>query len=273
MPQLPAWNPLGTPFIELQSVDSTNNYAHGQLYAGLAQHGAAFFAHEQFAGKGQRGKAWVIEKDCNLILSLVIDPGPLSSAQQFQLSACIANSVHELFSSYAGDDTRIKWPNDLYWQDRKAGGILIENVISSQQSPVGNGWLAVNNSGEWKWAIAGVGININQGLFPNELKNPVSLRQITGKTHDPVALAKKLCEITDKNFQLLINKGFSEIYAYYLRHLYKLDQEVKLKKGSRIFKARIKTVTANGHLVVEHGIEEEFDFGQVEWVIPKTDKQ
>ena len=53
--------------------------------------------------------------------------------QQFQLSACIAVAVCTFFQKYAGEDTRIKWPNDLYWKDRKAGGILIENIVGSHE--------------------------------------------------------------------------------------------------------------------------------------------
>ena len=113
MPQPSLTNPLGSPFIELQSVDSTNNYAREQIHAGLAQHGEAFFAHEQFAGKGQRGKAWASEKGDNIILSVVIKPQSLLLPQQFQLSTCTAVAVHEFFVKYAGDDAKIKWPNDL----------------------------------------------------------------------------------------------------------------------------------------------------------------
>ena len=157
MPEPSVYNPLGSPFIELLSVDSTNNYALTKLHAGLTQHGAAFFAHEQIAGKGQRGKTWISEKDANLILSVVINPHHLLElTQQFLLSACVAVSAAEFFSRYAGDATRIKWPNDLYWSDRKAGGILIENIIGSQRSDT------ESPIASWLWAVAGIGININQ---------------------------------------------------------------------------------------------------------------
>ena len=141
MPQPSATKPLGLPFIELQSVDSTNNYARQQIHAGLAQHGLAIFTHEQVAGKGQRGKVWATEKGTNIILSLVIKPQPLQLTQQFQLSACAAVAVHEFFMKYAGDETKIKWPNDLYWQDRKAGGILVESIVGSREWVPGNGQL------------------------------------------------------------------------------------------------------------------------------------
>jgi BirA family biotin operon repressor/biotin-[acetyl-CoA-carboxylase] ligase len=205
-----AGNPIGKPFIELQSIDSTNKYAmalvHGDLLPdghGEIQHGMAIFTHEQTAGKGQRGKNWLSEKDANIALSILLNPYPLSIPDQFKLSVCIGVSGLEFFSKYAGEETKIKWPNDLYWRDRKAGGILIENVIQGSQSAVGSRW-----SSGWQWAIAGIGININQSVFDPRLPNPVSLKQITGKNFQPVDLAKELCSIIENNYQLLIKGGF-----------------------------------------------------------------
>ncbi len=257
MPQPSATKPIGLPFLELQSVDSTNNYARGQIHAGLAQHGMAFFAHDQVAGKGQRGKVWATEKEANIIISLLVKPKPMQLAQQFQLSACMAVAVHEFFTKYAGEDTKIKWPNDLYWQDRKAGGMLIESVVGSRESGVGS----------WEWSIIGIGININQAFFHPEIKNPVSLKQITGKSFDPVELAKELCAVFDNRFTELIEDGFGNIYNTYLTHLYKRKATVKLKKGSKVFEAMIEAVSPTGKLITLHAIQEEFDFGEVEWVI------
>jgi BirA family transcriptional regulator, biotin operon repressor / biotin---[acetyl-CoA-carboxylase] ligase len=264
LPQPSATKPLGLPFIELQSVDSTNNYARQQIHAGLAQHRLAIFAYEQVAGKGQRGKVWATEKGSNIILSLVVKPQPLQLTQQFQLSACAAVAVQEFFMKYAGDETKIKWPNDLYWQDRKAGGLLIESVVRSQESGVESQQVAVGN---WQWAIIGLGININQTSFSGDLPNPVSLKQITGKNFDPLPLAKELCGILDKRFTELIEDGFENIYTYYLTHLYKREATVKLKKGAKVFEATIAGVSPTGKLITHHAIEEEFDYGEVEWVI------
>lgn len=254
---------IGTPFIELQSVDSTNNYALARAHAGLAQHGAAFFAHEQTAGRGQREKYWASEKDANIILSLILKPDKLQLHQQFQLSACIAVAVHDFFSKYAGAESKIKWPNDLYWRYRKAAGILIENSVSTAQLAIG---LASGES-NWQWAIIGIGININQTTFPEALQNPVSLKQICGKTFDTVQMAKELCRIIDIYYHQLLKGGFQNILDLYNRQLYKKDEVVKLKKGNRIFEATIKAVSATGQLITQHAIEERFDFGEVEWVI------
>ncbi len=270
MPKPFSTQPPGLPFIELQSVDSTNNYARQKIYAGLAQHGMAIFAHEQVAGKGQRGKAWSTEKGGNVILSIIIEPQPLLLTQQFQLNACVAVAVHEFFIKYAGDEAKIKWPNDLYWQDRKAGGILIESVVTGSQPAFNSQQPGAANTStitQWKWSIAGIGININQTRFPSDLPNPVSLKQITGKSFDVVEFAKELVLVFNKRFTELIEDGFENIYSTYLTHLYKRNATVKLKKGPKVFEAMIQGVSTGGKLITHHAIEEEFDFGEVEWVI------
>ena len=122
----------------------------------------------------------------------------------------------------------------------------------------------------WQWAIAGIGINLNQPSFPPELKNPVSLRQITGKTFNPAELALEFCAILDKNFRLLYTEGFGPVNDAYQAHLYKKDQPVRFRKGARSFEATVKRVSPAGQLVVEHGTEEEFGWGEVEWIIPGT---
>src|SRR6186713_954766 len=195
---------------------------HGDLLPdghGEAQHGMAVFTYEQTAGKGQRGKKWTSQKDLNIALSILLKPYPLSVPDQFKLSVCIAVSAWEFFSKYAGDETKIKWPNDIYWRDRKAGGILIENVIQSSQLAVGS----------WQWSVIGIGININQTDFDPDLPNPVSLKQITGKNHEPVELAKELCSSIEVNYQTLTTGNYETLFNKYLSHLYKKDEKVKLK--------------------------------------------
>lgn len=258
---------IGIPFIELQSVDSTNKYAMELVQSGflpdghtVIKHGATFFAHEQVAGKGQRGKTWASEKGANIAMSFVVNPSGLRIPDQFKLSVCIAVSVHEIFSKYAGDETKIKWPNDIYWRDRKAGGILIENIISNKKP------------GKWNWAVVGIGININQTKFPPELRNPVSLKQITGKNFQPVIIAKEICSIVNQNFQLLLSGKFDTLFRRYLDHLYKKDEKVKLKKDNRVFEATILGVSETGMLITRHSIEEEFDFGEIEMLLSSSTK-
>jgi BirA family biotin operon repressor/biotin-[acetyl-CoA-carboxylase] ligase len=223
----------------------------------LAQHGLAIFTHEQVAGKGQRGRKWSSSRGDNISLSVIIKPASLAVAQQFQLSACAALATCVFFKKYALEDVSIKWPNDLYWKDRKAGGILIESVVRTGEK----------GTSAWEWAIIGIGININQTEFAPDLPNPVSMKQITGRQANTVDLAKELCEILDHYFRELITNGFESILSSYLSHFYKKDKSVRLKKDNRVFEATIKGISPEGKLIVQHGIEEQFDLGEIQWLI------
>ncbi len=237
-------------FTILDTVDSTNNYAMQQVHDGLAKHGMAWFATEQTAGKGQRGKNWASEKGKNIAMSLVFEPGQLKITSQFHLSAAIALAVFKFLKTYTGDEIKIKWPNDLYWRDRKAGGILIENKLQGKL---------------WKWAVVGIGININQTEFDKDLLNPVSLKQITGKTFNVIDLARELQSLIMKD--LATGKTLNEILEEYNEHLYKINQLVTFRKAGVKFDTVIKEVSTQGKLVTVDAIEREFDFGEVEWVL------
>ena len=212
---------------------------------GMAQHGTAVFTHEQTSGRGQRERSWQSQKDQNIAISFVLAPDQLPGSSIFSLNMSIANAVHQFLSRFIIEDLAIKWPNDIYWRDRKAAGILIENLWQGTQ---------------WNRAIAGIGININQTDFGDLGKKAVSIRQITGQIHSPLELAKELC--LTLNDHLL--PGAPSPAPYYLEHLYRKGQTVKFKKDSRLFEAVIKTVDENGRLVVQHAIEERFAAGDVE---------
>lgn len=242
--------PIGQPFIELAEVESTNNYAMAQVQAQMAEHGSAWFAHHQTAGKGQRGKSWLTDAGLNILLSTVIEPVNLRADDQFKLSAAIATACYDFFSSYALEETRIKWPNDIYWKDRKAGGILIENILQGEQ---------------WKYAIAGMGININQTEFPGGLSNPVSLKQITGKDFNTVELAKELCSYVNMRWQQLVAGEFLLILEDYNKGLYKAGEMATFKSGEQIFRATVKSVNSKGELVINNG--EIICYGETEWIL------
>lgn len=243
---------IGQPFIQFDTINSTNSYAIDSLQANLAAHGTTYFAHHQTAGKGQRGKEWVTEPSSNIILSVIVDATGLAIHQQFTLSVAVALACCDFFNTYAGDETSIKWPNDIYWRDRKAAGILIENIIK------GNAW---------QWAVVGIGININQTTFSDKTKNPVSLKQITGKQFDTVLLAKELCECLEKRYLQLLNNNFTDLLEEYNKHLYKAGQTVKLKRDTAAFSCTIQEVNASGQLLVAGAAKDYFEFGEVEWML------
>lgn len=219
---------------------------------GKTSDGAAFFALDQYQGKGQRTKTWSSKPGENIILSVIKDCSGLQLNNQFQLSVAVALACFDFFSAYAGDETKIKWPNDIYWRDRKAGGILIENMVKSDR---------------WEKAIIGMGININQTTFDLTEGRPVSLKQITGKSFDPISLAKELCRHLEYRFSMLENKSFDQLLSDYNEQLYKIDELVSFKRNNIMFQAKVKGVDNNGHLLILHGVEELIPFGDITWLL------
>lgn len=249
------------PVIELLSIDSTNNYALSRLKQSnlterqeVLHHGSAIFAHEQYAGKGQRGKIWQSKKGENVHLSVVLNPCKISLHQQFALISLVALAVRTVFERNAKSDIFIKWPNDIYFGNRKACGILIENIISGM---------------EWRWAIAGIGINVNQVEFPDVTdRQPVSLRQITGKSFDCLEVAR---EVRDEILIRYQNLAVPQLMAEYNTFLYKKDQTVTFEKGGNNFEGIVKEVTIDGKLQVQtHTSIVAFDFGEIAWLIRPT---
>lgn len=245
-------NPIGEPFFELSEVDSSNNYAMRMVQAHLAAHGATWFAHFQNAGKGQRGKVWKAEPGQNIMMSIVLQPDMLSIDNQFVLNAAVALACFDFFNKYAIDQTCIKWPNDIYWKDRKAGGILIENVLKGE---------------EWRYSIVGIGLNINQTLFPPGIRNPVSLKQITGKTFNVVELAKVLCNCLQKRWQQLLSISYNNILDEYNRHLYKRNEAATFKKENAEFTAVVKGVNKKGELLIDTNGQSTIAYGSIEWLL------
>lgn len=221
-----------------------------EVHAGLAKHGMAWFAKAQTAGKGQRGKKWTGEPGQNIAMSLVVEPFGLPVMALFGLSTAVALGCLDFFSKYVDEKLTIKWPNDLYWADRKAGGVLIENVLKGEN---------------WQWAVIGIGININQTLFGEGLK-AVSLSQITGKLYDVVVLAKELYNCVMNRVEGLSGKYYLLYLTEYNLHLFKKGEKVLLKKGNIRLETIIKEVNAYGQLVTEDNIERVFNWGEVDWI-------
>jgi BirA family biotin operon repressor/biotin-[acetyl-CoA-carboxylase] ligase len=241
---------LGHPFTVLDSTESTNIHAMAMAHARLAGHGTAYFAHEQTAGRGQRGKSWISEPGENIILSVVLQPEGMNPSDPFPLHALTALACFDLFNKYAGDETAIKWPNDLYWRDRKSGGILIESALSGEKI---------------RHAVVGIGININQVDFPADLPNPVSLRQITGKRHDAESLARELCHHLEYRYRQFGEEGFEKLLQEYNGHLFARGKTVQLKTGPEVRRVHVYGVDGQGRLLVGIDGQQALAFGNVEW--------
>ncbi|MBC7537099.1 MAG: biotin--[acetyl-CoA-carboxylase] ligase [Ferruginibacter sp.] len=239
-------------FTVLDTVDSTNNYAMANVHAGLAKHGAAWFALDQNAGKGQRGKTWISTAGENIIMSIVIEPLPVFWSQPFLFNMVISNICHSFLERYLTNEIKIKWPNDIYSRDRKAGGILIENIFQGSA---------------WKWAVVGIGVNVNQIDFPQGLENATSLKQITGDSYDVIALAKALHKMIIVCMTGIKQATLPDIINTYNDNLYLLNKKVKLRKKNIVFETTVKAVNGHGQLLTQDSMPRLFEFGEVEWIL------
>jgi biotin-[acetyl-CoA-carboxylase] ligase BirA-like protein len=149
--------------IHLPEVDSTNNYLLRQLAQGVDYpDGTVVYTTVQSCGRGQQGNSWESEPGRNLAFSLLLKPTFLPVTMSFALSELTALAIAETLDEYV-PGFLIKWPNDIYHDDRKAVGILIENRLSGR---------TLSHS------IVGVGVNLNQRVFRSDAPNPVSVVQL-----------------------------------------------------------------------------------------------
>jgi BirA family transcriptional regulator, biotin operon repressor / biotin---[acetyl-CoA-carboxylase] ligase len=173
----------------------------------------------------------------------------LAVQHQFHLSAAVALGCFDFVSKYIKENIKIKWPNDIFLNDRKAGGILIENVVKGNL---------------WQWAVIGIGLNINQENFDNEIK-AISLKQITGLNYNVVELAHELLQAVTNRINQLESGVFNQLLYQYNEHLFCRNKKIKLKKGNIVFETKIEKVSSAGELITKDVIERKFKFDEVEW--------
>ena len=127
-------------------------------------HATVIACRRQTAGRGQRGNTWEAAPGENLTFSLVLRPQAIEACRQFEISEVVSLAIVDVLRRHIGEGLAIKWPNDIYWHDKKICGILIENAVCG---------------GGIERSIAGIGINVNQVEFLSDAPNPVSMRAIT----------------------------------------------------------------------------------------------
>lgn len=203
----------------------------------------------QSKGRGQTGNGWESERGKNLTFSLLLKPVFLSPVSQFVISQLISVSLKKVLDGYT-DGVTIKWPNDIYWQDRKIAGILIENSLMGHSIET---------------SIVGIGLNVNQTEFVSGAPNPVSLKMILETEVDRRELLNDiLTEICD-NYQIVREKGASYLQKFYFANLYRKEGYHPFSDQNSRFFARIIDIHDDGRLILEteQGEEKAFYFKEV----------
>ncbi len=243
---------VGQNFVLLKEVDSTNNYLKN-----LASNskpvieGTVIMAENQYAGRGQQQNTWHAEAGKNLTFSLLLKPGFLPAADQFDLVRAISMGVFDALEPLLGPKLKIKWPNDIYYGDQKLGGMLIENMIQG---------------GQIKNAIIGIGLNINQETFDPGLVKATSLKQILHQDYDLKTLLSEICRHIEAWYLNLKAGKILLVRNSYLARLYWLNEDKNFKTGETIFNGTITGVRDGGLLVIKNNTGEELEFSLKEIV-------
>ena len=243
----------------IKSTDSTNTLLRQMIAGGNPPE--YIRTDYQTAGRGQTGNGWESQKGKNLLCSILLPP----KENLFELNIAASVAVHRLIKKELPDakcqSLTVKWPNDIYYGDKKLAGILIENAIIGSKT---------------KYSIAGIGLNVNQTEFVSDAPNPVSMKQITGQDYNLDYLMRNLYEEVQKALQ-------EDVWTYYKAHLYRregfwpfVEREVNtaptmnadpMEQGQ--FWACIEDVMTDGEIVLrdKQGLRRTYHFKQVRYVV------
>ncbi|MFK7796056.1 MAG: biotin--[acetyl-CoA-carboxylase] ligase [Aureispira sp.] len=233
---------IGKVAIYKSSLDSTNAQAKLLLSKSNPIEGTAIYAGYQTAGKGQFGSSWQSVAKENILLSIILYPKFLLVEQQFRLHQVVALAVHDLLSTYLqpADSLQIKWPNDIYYQHQKLGGILIENELKGAYL---------------ESAVIGLGLNVNQTIFPAPLQRATSLQCHTGNTYDVVELIGEFCWYLEQRYLQLRAQQHTTLEAEYLQLLYGYQEWRSFQEAAtgKYFRGKIIGLDSRGLLQVQSG--------------------
>lgn len=240
----------------LRETDSTMLQMRRAEYAVPAGKDFALLTADwQTAGRGQRGTHWEADAGRNLLFSLRFQPRKVPAAEQFALSEALALAIRAALAA-TGDGFCVKWPNDIYWRDRKVCGILLEHQLQGSRIVE---------------TIAGVGINVNQADFRSDAPNPVSLLQITGRETPLAELLRSVLAEFEQRLRKAVQGRYGELHEEYRKHLFHGEGLHAYFDVARLqtFEAEIARISPLGTLTLRlpGGEERTYAFKEVKTII------
>lgn len=214
------------------SLDSTNKEAHRLLAAGYVENGLTLIARHQTDGRGQLGRTWLSQPDNHLAMTIIHQPAKMSPPELPTLGMKVSLGIAEAVKQIAPElRPLIKWPNDIYVDDKKLSGILIENSLSGAY---------VQNS------IIGIGMNINETTFPPELPNAVSMYMLTHHVNDIVSVG----EIIREHVLHMLQSPSLQWKISYDETIYGKEKLNLFESGNQRFYAKVEGISLDGSIVL-----------------------
>lgn len=233
---------------------STNDEAH-LLLAKNSGENVVVETDFQTKGRGQKGNHWESRRAENLLYSIGVSPSGMSAHASFLLLEAASLAIFRSLSEKV-KGLSVKWPNDIYINDRKLSGTLIENEIQR---------------GCIVHSVLGTGINVNQETFSPELPNPVSLCQALGKKIDRQSLFEEIVENFRELYRGVLDGNGAAIHEQYVGALYRRTGYYPYQDDKETFSARIVTVEPDGRLVLEdtQGQRRSYAFKEVKYILSR----
>lgn len=244
---------IGSQLRFFKETGSTNDEALLLLKGENVAEGTVIYTDFQSSGRGQTGNSWISETGKNLLFSIILYPETISPEEQFVISMAMSLGICDFLDRYHSG-SRIKWPNDIFINDDKIAGVLIENQI------VGN---IISNS------VTGIGLNVNQESFPPVFPRPVSLKKAAGRDLDTGLCLKQILSDLDKRYTELLYGDREIIPGEYLSRLYRYKEWHPYRSGSRDFTGMITDVDSSGKITIQEkdGKVRDFLFRELEYII------
>jgi len=238
--------------IKLNAIPSTNTFLKDLSATKKVENFTTVVAENQTKGKGQRGNVWMVEEGKNLTFSTLINDFSIQKFNPFVLNILVPVSIVQVLEKYDLHNLKIKWPNDILAENKKIGGILIENTFKQIDKIE---------------VIIGIGLNVNQTSF-DDLPKASSILLLSGQFKNKEELLEKIVQQIEVNYNQLVDglkteKYFWEVYHQYLfrKDIPSVFQDVTQKK----FQGIISKVTTEGKLEVllEDDSFQQFDIKEV----------
>jgi BirA family biotin operon repressor/biotin-[acetyl-CoA-carboxylase] ligase len=228
------------PAYRLRAYDalaSTNDEARRLVTAADAEDGTLVWAREQTAGRGRRGRSWTSPRG-NLYVTAILRPDcAVGEAAQLGFAAALAlvDALGHLMPPLT--EVRLKWPNDVLVNDRKAAGILLETVSESD--------------GAFRALLLGVGVNV--AAAPEDTAFPATaLRQ---ESAGPETGPEDLLEPWAKHFLTWVNRwsddGFKPLRRQWLAYAHQPGDRLRVRLPDREVHGRFHDMDASGALLID----------------------
>lgn len=237
------------------TLDSTNLHAMRRISEGLSVHGELVMTYHQTNGKGQREKVWSDTSHDSLLMSLILHEN-LDRLSIIELNMIVSLSVVEVLNTYINPlSSVIKWPNDILVNNKKICGILIENGFKGSS---------------WSHSVIGIGININQESFNEELNRAISVYQLSETKYEVTEIGIKIGECILRNIQSFDIQDKSEFRRLYKNTLFKINEKIEIKElpHGPIHDYVFKDIDTWGRAVFLDDSNEEhiYAHGSIEWL-------